>query len=281
MADTDDDVVIDEPQAEVGAEIDEVEQTPAAEIEAAPEPEEITVTIDGESPAPEEFDAEKARHAFAQARIRERELKAELERLKQQAQPEVKPQTLGAKPRIEDFNYDAEEFATATDKWYADKAAFDRQQEEAQAAQRKQAEAWQGILSGYETGKKALKVADFDDVETDVRAKLNQVQQGILLQGAKGRAAELVYALGKHPTKLSELAAITDPVEFAVAVGELKGRTQVQPKTKPATQPEPRVAPTAPGAGLGSIETLREKAEKTGDYSAYHAALRERRLKSR
>lgn len=277
MAETAEEVVIEEPQV-----IDEPEQeeqaTPEPQAEATPEPEEVTVTIDGEAPAPEEeFDQEKAKHAFAQARIRERELKAELDRLKQQATPEAKATTLGPKPKIEDFGYDADEFANALEKWHGDKLAVDQAQREQEAAQRKQAEAWQGVLTGYETAKKTLKVPDFDDVETEVRGKLSQVQQGILLQGAKGKAAEMVYALGKHPAKLTELAAITDPVEFAVAIGELKGKTQVQPKTKPATEPEPRVIPTAPKSGLGSLDALRKKAQETGDYAAYHAAMRARK----
>jgi hypothetical protein len=87
-----------------------------------------------------------------------------------------------------------------------------------------------------------------------------------------------VYALGKNPKKLKELASITDPVKFAFAIAKLETQLKVSNK-KPAPPPEKVVGGTAPirGAVDSTLERLRADAERTGDYSKVFAYRKQKR----
>lgn len=217
--------------------------------------------------APQWVKALRKDYAAAQRRIRELEAK---EKTQQQPQ-ETQVPTLGAKPKLEDFDYDEGKFDEALGKWYETKREVDA----AQAKQRKAAEERQQAIQARQTGylKEAtdLRVKDFQDAETEVVAALSVEQQGILLAGAD-KPALLVYALGRHPTKLQTLAQIKDPVRFAFAAAKLEKELKVT-STRTATKPAPegRVSSSsgapATGGGEKKLEQLRADAEKTGDYS--------------
>ncbi len=103
---------------------------------------------------------------------------------------------------------------------------------------------------------------------------LSQTQQGLLVVAGKDAAASIVYALHKNPRRLRSLAAITDPVEFAAEVGELRKAVKVETRTKTAPAPERRISGSAPGAvsrGLDEkrLNDLREKAYASGDMTEY------------
>ena len=84
------------------------------------------------------------------------------------------------------------------------------------------------------------------------------------LEGVGGN----VYALGKNPKKLAELASIKDPVRFAVAVAKLE--TQLKVSTRKPPPPPPKITSgSAPVSGSvdSTLERLRAEAERTGDYT--------------
>ncbi|TGB34393.1 hypothetical protein [Burkholderia thailandensis] len=210
-------------------------------------------------------------YAAAQRRIREFEAK---ERTQQQPQQTQTP-TLGPKPKLDEFDYDEGKFDEALGKWYADKAKVDTADAEKRQAEEARQRAIQEKHLGYAREAQELRVKDFPDAETEVVAALSVEQQGILLAGAD-KPALLVYALGRYPTKLQQLAQIKDPVRFAFAAAKLEKELKVtsnRTATKPA--PEGRVSSSsgAPAAGGGErkLEQLRAEAEKTGDYSKVHA----------
>jgi hypothetical protein len=249
-------------QPEAQAEGDQVE-TPEDDGES----DEVVVTIGEEAPPPEEpahapewvrelrkSDREKSR------RIRELEAK-----LQTTAQTETKPVTLGAKPKLEDHDYDAEKFEEALATWFERKRKADEANAKQEAEVMNQQKAWQAKLEGYGKAKAELRVKDFEDAEAVAQELFNVTQQGIMLQGADNPAL-VVYALGKNPKKAQELASIKDPVKFAFAVAKLEKDLKVTNR-RAAPPPERVVSGTGrvSGAVDSTLERLRDEAARTGN----------------
>jgi hypothetical protein len=259
----------------------EVEQPEAPEAEAAaPEPEEVVITIGDEQPAQEEEAAPewvrdlRKKNREDQRRIRELETK-----LQQVQEPQVAVPRLGAKPKLEDFDYDSGKYEAALDNWFNQKRQVDDFQSRVKQAEQQQMQQWQEKLNGYAAAKQSLKVRDYDDAEHAVQETLNTVQQGVLLQGAENPAM-IVYALGKNPAKAKELAKISDPVKFAFAVAKLEAQLKVQPRKTPPP-PEGAIRSTAPISGTvdSNLDRLRAEAERTGDMTKVIAYRRQQRAK--
>lgn len=176
-------------------------------------------------------------------------------------------EVLPPKPKLDDFDFDPDAYEAAMGKWLDKKLEHDKKVEQDRMRQEAANKAWQDRLAAYETAKRALKVPDHDVAEDVVRAKFSPTQQGIMVQGLDNPAL-VVYALGKNAKKADELAAITDPVRFAVAVAKLETQLKVTPRKAPPVPP--RVAAgAAPLSGTvdSTLERLRAEAEKTGDYT--------------
>jgi hypothetical protein len=251
----------------------ESQETETAEEVTEQAEEELVVTIgDGEQPPAEEAaDSPVLRTVRQKLRETQRKLR-ELEARAAPA-PEQLP-VVGKKPTLEDHDYDADAFESALMTWHGQKRKVEEHAQRQQQAQQAQQQEWEGRLQGYTQAKQALKVRDFDDAEAVAQETFNVTQQGIILQGAANPAL-LVYALGKNAAKAKELAAITDPVKFTFAVARLETELKTAPR-KPAVAPEQTTKPTArvSGAVDDRLNVLREKAEKSGDYSAYLAYKR-------
>jgi len=273
--DQEDVAVVDEQQPE-----DETNTVPEAEApEATEESDEFTVSIGEESPPPEESAAApewvrelRKSHREAQRKIREYEQK-----LQTLQATETKPVALGAKPKLEDYDYDSDKFEQALDAWHERKRQVADVEARAKAAQEEQAKAWQTKLESYGKAKAELKVRDYDDAEEIAQQTLSVVQQGVILQGADNPAL-VVYALGKNPKKAKELSSIADPVKFAFAVAKLEKELKVMPR-KSAPAPERVVQTTGPKSGAvdSTLERLRAEAEKTGDYNKVMQYKRQKR----
>ena len=273
--DQEDVAVVDEQQPE-----DETNAVPEAEApEATEESDEITVSIGEESPPPEESAAApewvrelRKSHREAQRKIREYEQK-----LQTLQATETKPVALGAKPKLEDYDYDSDKFEQALDAWHERKRQVADVEAKAKAAQEEQAKAWQTKLEAYGKAKAELKVRDYDDAEEIAQQTLSDVQQGVIIQGADNPAL-VVYALGKNPKKAKELSSIADPVKFAFAVAKLEKELKVMPR-KSAPAPERVVQTTGPKSGAvdSTLERLRAEAEKTGDYNKVMQYKRQKR----
>jgi hypothetical protein len=87
-----------------------------------------------------------------------------------------------------------------------------------------------------------------------------------------------MYALGKNPEKLKELAAITNPVRFTAALVRMETKMTVSTR-KPSTSPEKVIAGNSAVSGINdkTLDRLRDEAEKTGDFTkvlAYKKQLR-------
>ena len=249
------------------AAIDEVDEgEPEAEEAESEEPDEIVVSIDGEEPPPQEEQAapewvRELRREHRELKKRNRELES---RVSQSAEtnPAV---TLGAKPSLENLDYDTEKYEQSLADWYERKRLVDDQQGQVRRAEEEQQQAWNAKLEGYVEAKTKLKVRDYDDAEEVAQQMFNVVQQGVVIQGAENPAL-VIYALGKNPKKAKELAAIDDPVKFAFAVAKLESNLKIGNR-KASTQPERTVSATARSSGSvdSTLERLREEASKTGN----------------
>jgi hypothetical protein len=248
------------------AAIDEVDEGEPEEEAESEEPDEIVVSIDGEEPPPQEEQAapewvRELRREHRELKKRNRELES---RVSQSAEtnPAV---TLGAKPSLENLDYDTEKYEQSLADWYERKRLVDDQQSQARRSEEEQQQAWNAKLEGYVEAKTKLKVKDYDDAEEVAQQLFNVVQQGVVIQGAENPAL-VIYALGKNPEKAKELAAIDDPVRFAFAVAKLESKLKVGNR-KAATQPERTVSATARSSGSvdSTLERLREEASKTGN----------------
>jgi hypothetical protein len=240
----------------------------AATAEQADEGE-LVVTIGDEAPAEEEADPQQAPAWVKELRKSNREKDRRIRELEAKVAtvaPAPVEVVVGLKPTLASCEYDEDKFAADLEAWHDRKRQADEAKAQQETASRKSQEQWQAKLAGYGAGKTALRVSDFEDAEEQVLQTLNAVQQGIIVQGVKNPAL-VVYALGKNPKKAKELAAITDPVVFAVAIGELGAQLKVSSR-KPATLPE-KTAPRSSMSGASAVDDqlakLQAHAEKTGD----------------
>lgn len=279
---SDDDVLIVEP-----------------EDEATGEPDDETVQA-----APEWVKRLRQNHreAVKAERAKSKELlqlKKEVQQLKRQAvqiepsEPEVAAP--GAKPSLDAFEYDSEKYEAALSNWYEKKQQYEsyqaRQQEQQaakQAEERERQEAWQNKLQQYQQKRDAFaaNARDFDGCELLVQNELTETQQSMLIDGADDPAF-LIYVLGKNPAKLNELAEIKNPLQFAFRVAKLEERAAMQKSNRPTKTPPSPERPLVGGApkntNIGKqLDAMRAKAEQTNDYSAlisYKKQLRQKGIK--
>jgi len=263
-----------EAEAEAELEVEgETPEQPDEEPAEATEDDELVVTLDGEEPNPDdELFNPKAPEAPAwvrDMRKTNREQKKRIRELEKQLESKEPPKqtTLGPKPKLADHSYDSDKYEKALDQWYEQKRAYDAEEQERQTAEQQQQETWNQRLAQYEEAKTVLKVKDFEDAEENVLEQLNQTQQGMIVSGAENPAL-LVYALGKNPKILSQLASIKDPVRFLAEAVRLEATKLKTSSRKAAAAPEKRVSGAASSAGSNAtLEKLRAEAERTGDFT--------------
>jgi hypothetical protein len=275
---------------------DEDELNPLVEGETPPEPAvdgetppaeegetELVVSIGNEEPTPDPA-AEQVQQApewVKELRKQNREQQKRIRELERTMQaPAARGETTTAppqKPTLADVDYDTGAYEAKLDDWYKAKAAYDSQEAKRQQERDAVKGAWEAKLTGYNTAKAELKAKDFEDAEEVIAATLSTTQQGIILDGAE-KPALLIYALGKNPKKAAELAAITNPVAFAAAIGRLEATLKVTQR-KPSAAPEKIVSGNAPKSGAidNTLERLRDEAAKTGDMTKVMAYKRQQK----
>lgn len=246
------------------------------------ESDEVVVSIGEEAPPTDERQRapEWVRELRKSNREKERRIR-ELEARLQTTQTETKPVALGSKPKLEEFDYDADRFEQALDAWHERKREHDLEAEKVRQAEQAQQQAWQAKLDGYSKAKAELRVRDYEDAEAIAQEVFNVTQQGVILQGSDNPAL-VIYALGKNPKKAADLANITDPVKFAFAVAKLERELKV---TNRRATPEPERVIQGTGRVSGAVdstlERLRAEAEKTGNYTKVLQYKRQKQAASR
>lgn len=240
------------------------------------EGEEFVVQFGDEAPPASEDVKESS--VIRKLREENRRLKAEAAKAqKAEAEPVIDP---GPKPTFydDDVECDAEKFEAKLQKWFEDTAKAEKQQAEHKKTQQTVARQWQAKLDAFNEEKRKIGARDFDDAEGEFVSLLTQVQQATVIKAAKNSAA-VVYALGKHPAKLSELSKITDPIELAAEVARIEGSLKMTKTSRKAPEPEGTVRGSASlSAGTDKqLEALEKEADRTNDRTkviAYKAELK-------
>jgi hypothetical protein len=270
-----DDVVLDAPK--------DGEKPP----ELVEEPDEVVVSIDGETPpqTEEEFQGQPAPEWVKELRKTSREQAKKIRELEAEkltaAQP-VQTEALGSEPTLEENDYDEAKFKAKWKTWNAKQAEQETKTRERQQQAKSEQDAWNAKLAAYREA--PLKVPDFEEAEHATTEALNPTQQGILIIGPDTPAVskQLIYALGKNPNKLKELSAIKDPVKFAFAAAKVLEKLTVTPrKTPPAPETQVRGSASVSGAVDSTLAKLQAEADKTGNRSKVNAYRRQQREKTR
>lgn len=259
--------------------------TEEAQAETVESEEELEVTIGEESP-PTESEEEKltpewvkeTRKANRELNREKRTLEQKLNELQQQLD-EVKngkkQDVLSEKPTLQDCDYDEDMYAAKLLDWNEQKREHDAKMTAQKKAQEDADAAFVQRLSNFQEARAKLKVADSEDAFDVFENVLDNTQRGIIVQGAE-KPELLAYALGRNPEKAKALAAIKDPIQYAFAVAKMEAQLKVTPKKAP--QPERKVNGSSGVSTDSILDQLREKAERTGDYTevnAYRRKLRE------
>lgn len=268
--------------------VEDVAEEPSEVIEGSEaqdnqeEEDEVVVSIDGESP-PQEVEQTKAPEWVRELRKSHRDLQRqnrELQsRLESFQKPEQKIGEPGPKPKLEQFDYDADLYEQKLEQWHEQKRKFELEAEKLRQEQAAQDQVWKDRLEAYSRNKAELKVKDYEDAEATAQELFNVTQQGIIVRGANNPAL-LVYALGKNPKKAAELSKLNDPVEFAFAVARLEKDLKVTNR-KSAPAPEKIVQNSGRVVSSASVDStlnrLRAEAERTGDYTKVMEYRRQKR----
>jgi hypothetical protein len=247
--------------------------------ETEAESDEVVVSIGEEAPPledqpPEHFWAAKMRVENRELRRKARELELKLQTI---TSTETEPVVLGAKPKLEDHDYNTDRYEEALANWFERKRQADEANARQEAEVMNQQKAWQAKLDGYGKAKAELRVKDYEDAEAVAQEVFSVTQQGVILQGADNPAL-VVYALGKNAKKAKELSDIKDPVKFAFAVAKLEKELKV---TNRKTAPAPERIVTGTGRSSGAVdstlERLREEAARTGNMTKVVAYKRQKK----
>lgn len=238
------------------------------------EGEEFDIVVGDEKPEvkdEDDFHGKPAPKWVKELRREKKESDRRIKELEAKLNEKEKPEAieLGEKPKLEDFGYDEDnpEYIEALEKWVDRKFQLKEQERKKQEEQEKAQKVWQDKLNSYETKKTAIKskVRDFDEAEELARDALSQTQQGILIHAAE-KPEFLIYHLGKNPQKAKELAAITDPIQFAFAAAKIDAQIKMTAR-KPSTSPERK--PSGSGSLSSAVDAkeaeLEKEAIRTGD----------------
>ena len=270
---------LDDANKEEVAPEDQEDREQDLESEDTDDEDESRVVTLGEEDLEEEHEeapgwVKKVRKTNRRLESENKKLKRELQQRSTEGPAKVE---LGEKPTLKAAKYDDKAYEKQLAEYYDLKRVIDAQAADAKKTVEARTAEWEGRQGRHNTQKSEHAFNDFAEVEELVTNTLNVVQQSIIVQGAEDSAL-LVYALGKNPKKLEELAAVKNPVDFAVKIGNMESQLKVTKRKAPA--PEKRV--TGKTGGLGgsddaTLTRLREKAVKTGDYTEVTAYKRSKR----
>jgi hypothetical protein len=253
--------------------LDDPEQEDAEHLEADGEQQpddEIAIEIEGEEQADET-------PLIKQLRAELRDTKKEASELRKATAPI--PIVVGNEPDLwDDCEGDPDRYKTELLAWNARKAKAEQQQHDAERTEQVGAQEFQRSHVAYKAKAELLGVKDFQASEDAVCAALPMPVQNAIVQYMQD-PAKLVYALGKHPAKLAEIAAQTDPLRAILMLHDLEKKVVVNRRKPPSPESETieRGTVAIGGASDKVLAGLEKEAARTGIRTklvAYKAANR-------
>lgn len=228
-----------------------------ADIEIIQDPEDDTLEL-GEAPADtqaaaddgaaaEPLDTEDFPDTFDEAageetplvKLLRDQLKDRTRELRRVSEQSAKPKlTRTPEPDLwDDCEGDSDKFKTALLAWQANEAKVDAQEQSRSTEQQQAAQSWQQELQAYKTKAVQLGKPDFETAEAAVVNTLTDAQQVTIVQAAKD-PARFIYALGRSPLRLTQLASISNPIKLAAEVARIEG-ARVMARQSPPNIDEP------------------------------------------
>lgn len=181
----------------------------------------------------------------AEIKLLKRENKELKDKSKQPEQSKVEAvehvETLPAKPKLEDFDYDGEAFSEAIEQWTVKKSAIESEKLKKASELDELKKKHDEKVTTYNTRKAALKVKDFDVAEKAVIDEVPQQIQSAILHYSN-TPEMIVLALGRSKDLRDKAAKITDPVELGRFIGSIEAKAKIAPKSKNSPAPTPKVA---------------------------------------
>ncbi|MDE2441648.1 MAG: hypothetical protein KGP14_11540 [Betaproteobacteria bacterium] len=247
-------------EQEVGFADEEPEQHEEQPTEQAEEDDGEVVITFGDEDAEEEADATPL---VKKLRDQVRTLQRQVRQKVPAAEANDPEPVIPARPSLEAVDYDQDRFDRLyeeREKAIVEHAAWQRRNEEREAARKRQAEEQ---TKQVEQQVRALGVTDYEDRASAVRDRLSDQQIAVLIN-ATDNPAKLLYALGRSETKLEELASIDNLAKFAARVGILEREIKVSKKRPPA--PESKVRGATGTFASSAVEAKIDKLER--DFAA-------------
>ena len=258
------DEVVNDVNTEEVQELNEEQQTEVAE--------EVIVTIDGEEDSPSSEDEEKENPW-----VKVREMSKQNKKLQKQLD-EFKPKepdasVLPEKPTLEGSDFDEEDYEAKLVAWVNQKAEHEKHKQKAEQEQQTQQEAWNKRANAYEEQKEELGFGD--EIQQIVVDELSDTQQGIIVQHFSD-SAKVVLALGKNPGILKDLAKITNPIDFALAVKKIEPSIKVTRRSPPPPETQLNVSRGSAGQDkeLARLEAIADRTGDRTDVIAYRRKLK-------
>lgn len=263
----------------------------------ATDEDETVITLGGDDAA-EAAAAEEAETAAAPDWVRDvrktnrelvrrtREQEAEIARLKGASGGGGAPAQIvvGDEPTFEGCEFDPDKFKAELTAWTKRKADADAQQQAAAKSRENEEKAWRTRVDAVEGAAAKLKVRDPEGALLTFESTFSVLQRGIIMGAPEDAttSAALRYALGMNPARAKALAAVTDPIKFAMKLGD-EIRDMKMTTRKPAPTPERRISGNVAGAAAvdNTLNKLREEAAKTGNHSKVIAYKNQQRQKAK
>ena len=171
-------------------------------------------------------------------------------------------------PQIEDFEYDTDRHSEAIKARDAARDAHAEWRHRQTERESKRQTAEQERARAIEQQRKSLGVSDYEARAAEVHDRMSEQQIAILVSGADN-PAQLIYALGRSPSRLDQLAGETNLAKFAVMIGKMEKDIRVMKRKAPP--PESRVtgatASTAVTNDSKELAKLEAEADRSGDRS--------------
>jgi len=208
---------------------------------------------------------QEMRKALREANKREREYK---KREKEYFESRQEKQELRRKPTLADHDFDEDAFYDDLSKYEREKIKYESKTQEIENQKKQIEDDYNQKLQSFNDGFKSLKFKDKDEALEDVLSKLDNQQQGVILD-AVDNPAMIVYALGKNSKKLEDLSQEKNLIRFGSKLAKLETQLKVIDR-KPKTKPETKVKSSV-GTSDRAREKLLEEARRTRNYKALHA----------
>ena len=225
----------------------------------------------------------KARKLAEENAAKEREQREQLEaRLReyegrQAPQPQVEESPIGREPRADQFD-DAFEYAKALAEWSAEKALYDRDQQD---LNRKAEEERQIVLKTWSEKLQKAKpnLADFDEIVNSTQVVVSNEVRDAIIESDVG--PEILYHLASLDGEEAERFQALPMAKALREIGKLEARFEKQEiaeetavRSKPVVQKSKAPAPLSPIRATGSaMETpIGSDGEFHGSFQAWKAA---------